>query len=104
MKLAIVGSTDLKPHQTRAARHLYRLCYQGFALYETGNIIIRLDEHLVNTINYFGDEVAEGNTKVAEMLIKTYEARFDSINSPLPNQPNKAVVEEWLKDVRRAFL
>jgi predicted nucleotidyltransferase len=80
------------------ARHLMRLCYQGFHLYATGELVIRLEHP--ETFREFGEAVAEGNIGVAEELIASYETLFDMTPTVLPDGPDRDAVERWLKDVR----
>lgn len=84
------------------ARHLRRLLYQGFQLYETGSMTVRVsdpDEYF-----YFGERVAAGDLDLAERLIDRFEEWFDSTTSPLPDVPNTAAVEEFLRSTRKAML
>lgn len=98
-------SADLGHRTAKHARHLARLCNQGYELYATGNLHIRLDDP--QGVMEFGELVAQeaqsGVFDTAERLILAAEAMFDSANSPLPQYPNEEKVESWLLSARRAF-
>ena len=82
------------------ARHLMRLVEQGFALYTTGAVTIRLadpERYLA-----FGEQVA-ADPRVAVPFMAEAEARFDRARTALPDEPDSAAVEAWLLRVRRAF-
>ncbi|MBT2235646.1 hypothetical protein [Nonomuraea sp. NEAU-A123] len=75
--------------------------YQGRELYETGHLPIRLPDP--DAIRAFGERVAAGDTEEARTLLATTEKAFDTARTPLPAQPHRAVVEEWLRQVRIAY-
>jgi predicted nucleotidyltransferase len=91
-------SADTRKRTAKHARHLMRLCYQGFHLYATGELVIRLEHP--ETFREFGEAVAEGDIGVAEELIASYETLFDMTPTVLPDEPDRDAVERWLKDVR----
>ncbi|MEU7616290.1 nucleotidyltransferase domain-containing protein [Micromonospora rifamycinica] len=84
------------------ARHLARLLHQGRTLYATGFLEIRLADP--GWFRAFGEQVAAGALGAAEELVATAERDFDRIRTPLPDRPDEAVVECWLRDVRAAHL
>jgi predicted nucleotidyltransferase len=91
-------SADTRKRTAKHARHLARLVHQGRELYATGHLPIRLDDP--DWYRDFGDRVAEGDLAAAERLLSDAEGDFNSISSPLPDQPDEASVEEWLMAVR----
>lgn len=93
-------ASDLKKNTAKHARHLYRLCHQGFTLYTRGVLTIKLENP--QAFRDFGDRVAEGNILVAQTMISKYENYFDSFKSVLPDHPDEDRVEQWLLEVRRA--
>lgn len=94
-------SADTRKRTAKHARHLMRLCVQGFHLYATGELVIRLDNP--GDFHALGDRVADGDIEAARALITEYAHRFDSTPTVLPDQPDEAPVEAWLLRVRREF-
>lgn len=94
-------SADTRKRTAKHARHLYRLCEQGYELYTTGTLRIRLEQP--QRFLDFGEQVAAGNIDVARDLMAGYEAAFDAATTVLPDQPDEQVVEEWLLRVRAHF-
>ncbi|MDI6100851.1 nucleotidyltransferase domain-containing protein [Actinoplanes sp. NEAU-A12] len=94
-------SADTRKRTAKHARHLLRLCSQGLELYTTGDLVIRLE----NPQRYrdFGDRVAAGDVGHARDTMARYEAAFDEGPSVLPEEPDRAVVEDWLLRVRAAY-
>jgi predicted nucleotidyltransferase len=99
-KKIINGMSDRRT--AKHARHLARLIFQGTRLYAQGELVIRLDDP--QWFLDFGDEVAGGNPDRARELLARAEDDFDRISSPLPDQPDEAVVDDWLRSVRAAHL
>lgn len=94
-------SADTRKRTAKHARHLLRLCHQGFLLYDTGRLEIRLEDP--QRFLDFGERVAGGDIDHARQVMADYERRFDECFTALPAEPDKAVVEAWLLRVRRAF-
>jgi len=84
------------------ARHLRRLCAQGYELYTTGHLRIRLENP--QEFLDFGERVAGGDTGAARAMIAWYEDAFDTATTALPTEPDTGPVEDWLLRVRRTFL
>lgn len=95
-------SADTRKRTAKHARHLYRLCEQGYELSATGSLRIRLE----NPQRYldFGRQVADGDIEAAREMIASYEADFDTVATVLPDEPDTATVEAWLLRVRAAYL
>jgi predicted nucleotidyltransferase len=93
-------SSDLKNRTAKHARHLLRLLHQGFGLYSTGHLEIRLEDPTL--FHEFGDAVAL-NPEVAEEQLVAFEARFAQTPPALPKEPDVAPIEAWLQQVRRNF-
>ncbi|MET8006158.1 nucleotidyltransferase domain-containing protein [Nonomuraea glycinis] len=91
-------SADTRRRTAKHARHLARLLKQGRELYETGHLPIRLEHPEV--IRDFGERVAAGDTYLARDLLAATEKAFDAAATPLPDEPARATVEEWLRQVR----
>lgn len=97
-------SADTRKRTAKHARHLMRLCYQGYTLYASGLLVIELDRPEV--FMEFGEAVASGpvGMALAKSMISGYEEKFDSTTSVLPDQPDEPAVEKWLQRVRAAHL
>jgi predicted nucleotidyltransferase len=95
-------SADTRKRTSKHARHLYRLCAQGYELYATGALRIRLEEPW--RFHQFGDQVAAGHLDVAREMLADFEAKFDETASVLPEEPDQRTVEDWLLRVRKAYL
>lgn len=93
--------SKMRKRQSKHGRHLLRLLDQGYELYTTGRLPIRVE----NPARYveFGERVAE-DPEVARPVLAEAEAKFDTARSALPDQPDEAEVERWLLRVRRAHL
>lgn len=93
-------SADTRKRTAKHARHLYRLCAQGFELYDTGQVRIGLDNP--QAFLDFGEQVAAGDIAAARLMMARYESKFDECFTALPERPDTATVERWLLRVRRA--
>lgn len=91
-------SSDVRLRTAKHARHLFRLCYQGWHLYATGQLIIEVDEP--RRFHQFGDRVADGDLDAAREMLTHYENLFNRTTSPLPEHPNPTAAEHWLHRVR----
>jgi hypothetical protein len=92
-------SADTRKRTAKHARHLMRLCHQGYELYATGHLRIRVDDP--EEYHRFGEQVA-ADAMVALPMLKHFEALFDTTTSVLPDQPDEAPAEAWLRRVRAA--
>ncbi|MFJ8110541.1 DNA polymerase beta superfamily protein [Streptomyces sp. NPDC096132] len=82
------------------ARHLKRLCAQGYELYATGQLTIRVDDP--ESYHRFGEQVA-ADPEAALSLLRDFEEKFTGTRSVLPEQPDETAAEAWLRRVRRHF-
>lgn len=95
-------SSDTAKRTAKHARHLYRLCWQGYELYSGRGLRVRVDDpqRFIN----FGESVAAGDISLAKDMLNEYEQKFKDIKSPLPDSPDTQTVEKWLLSVRRSML
>ena len=93
-------SADTRKRTAKHARHLMRLCHQGYDLYATGRLNLRVDDP--DAYRRFGEEVA-ANPDAAVPLLSRFEDAFHTTRSVLPDQPDEAAAQAWLLRVRAAF-
>lgn len=94
---------SLEKRREKHARHTMRLLWQGYELYTTGVLPMRVE----NPQHYF--DFAESirddpEADAARQLIATYEEKFDTAKTVLPTEPNEPPLEDFLQRVRRAHL
>ena len=91
-------SADTRKRSAKHSRHLMRLCVQGKQLWDTGELVVRLE----NPEAYFefGEKVAAGNYSDASRLIRETGAHFDTADTALPDHPATDFVEDFLISVR----
>lgn len=98
-------SADTRKRTAKHARHLMRLCRQGYVLYTTGQLPIRVDSP--DSYFEFGEAVADTRTEAgirrAERFLDRMSFMFDTANSPLPDKPNEEEAEGWLHRVRHSL-
>lgn len=94
-------SADTRRRTAKHARNLARLCDQGYQLYATGKLRVRLDNPWF--YQQFGEQVASGDLDTAEALLAAAEANFDETRPALPEKPDERAVEDWLLRVRREY-
>ncbi|WP_086770263.1 nucleotidyltransferase domain-containing protein [Streptomyces bobili] len=93
-------SADTRKRTAKHARHLKRLCGQGYELYTTGKLTIRVDDP--ESFHRFGEQVAD-DPETALPLLRRYETAFEEARSVLPEQPDERAADGWLRKVRRNF-
>jgi hypothetical protein len=91
------ASPETRNRVAKHARHLRRLCHQGFTLYAGGRLEIEVDDP--QAYFAFGEEVAR-DAMAALPMLTAYEERFDRTPSALPDEVDEAPVEAWLRRVR----
>lgn len=85
------------------ARHLYRLLGQGWELYSTGRLEVRVADR--EACFEFGREVAnDPDADAARILLAHTQDLFDRARSPLPDEPHTVEIDLWLRNLRRADL
>lgn len=95
-------SADTRKRTAKHARHLLRLCHQGITLYHEGWLMVRLDDP--DRYRRFGEDVAAGNTGLARDVLEETERAMNARKTVLPDRPDHATVEKWLRKVRRHYL
>jgi len=91
--------SKMRARSAKHGRHLLRLLDQGYALYSTGILPIKVQDR--QRYFDFGEQVAV-NPDAAIPVLAAVEAKFDTARSPLPDRPDEDRVERWLRAVRRA--
>jgi uncharacterized protein len=89
--------SDTRKRVQKHARHLLRLMYQGYTLYATGTLPIRLDDP--ETYHKFGKAVAE-DPDVAQDMLSYYAAKFRGTDTVLREKPNTELVETIVLNTR----
>lgn len=82
------------------ARHLKRLCTQGYELYATGELAVRVEDP--ESYHRFGEQVA-ADPEAALPLLRGFEDAFAGTRGVLPEQPDERAADAWLRRVRRQF-
>ncbi len=95
---------DKRQRQAKTGRHLARNLHQGLFLYATGQLEVRLDLATVDRCRGLGLRAADGELAPLEKLLGDYERRFAEAASPLPERPDAARVDTWLRDTRVRLL
>lgn len=94
---------SLETRREKHARHTMRLLWQGYELYTTGVLPIRVPDP--EPYFEFGRRIREDpEAKAARELIAQYELKFDAATTVLPQGPDEAPLEDLLQRVRRAYL
>jgi hypothetical protein len=94
---------SLETRREKHARHTMRILWQGYELYTTGTLPIRVPAP--ELLFEFGQRVAhDPDARAAETLIAEYEAKFDDARTVLPAEPTEAPLEDLLQRIRRAHL
>lgn len=92
---------SLETRREKHARHTMRLLYQGYELYTTGNLPIRVPDPAPYFA--FGEQIRDDPEAVsAKALIAEYEDKFDRARTVLPDDPDEAPLEDFLQRVRAA--
>jgi hypothetical protein len=83
--------------RSKNARHLLRLLDQGLDAYRTGELRIKVEEP--QRYFTFGAQ-ASVDPGIAAKKIAEAEEAFTRTKSPLPLEPDRARVEQWLCNFR----
>lgn len=89
--------SKMRARAAKHGRHLLRLLDQGYGLYSTGKLTIRVTDPSWYIDN--GNRIAE-NPEHARQFLADAEEKFNTTRSPLPDRPDEATVERWLHHVR----
>lgn len=81
-------------------RHILRLLQQGFELYSTGKITVRVNN--ADWLRQQGEEIA-AEPAYALQFLHEYEEKFNNTPSALPDYPDEAAVDRWMRAVRNWF-
>jgi predicted nucleotidyltransferase len=102
-KLLSRGDAALSPEVRRRslkhARHMVRLVETGVELHHTGHLRIRLADP--DRVRALAEEIV-ARPEAGERLIARAESEFDR-PGVLPEQPDEAAAEAWLRRVRQEF-
>ncbi|MFE7800392.1 DNA polymerase beta superfamily protein [Nocardia sp. NPDC057440] len=91
------------PRLAKHARHTLRLLWQGYELYTTGVLPVRLPDP--EPYFDFGRQMMEESGETAaKALIADYEQKFDTAKTALRQCPDEAPLEDFLQRLRRAHL
>ncbi|MFD0366207.1 DNA polymerase beta superfamily protein [Nocardia sp. GCM10030253] len=91
------------PRLAKHARHTLRLLWQGYELYTTGVLPVRLPDP--EPYFEFGRQMMEESGEAtAKALIAEYEQKFDTAKTVLPQRADEAPLEDFLQRLRRAHL
>lgn len=93
----IFGS-DLAKRTQKHARHLRRLVEQGYDLYTTGRLSVKVADP--EAIHEFGRQV-EADPEVSVAYMADAEEKFRRAKTALPMRPREERVEKWLIHVRK---
>ncbi|MGV9742835.1 nucleotidyltransferase domain-containing protein [Nocardia farcinica] len=94
---------SLENRREKHARHLMRLLWQGYQVYTTGHLPIRVEDP--DRFHEFGRRIAaDPEAAAARALLAEYEHKFDTARTVLPAHPNEAPLEDLIQRVRRAHL
>ena len=90
-------SADTRKRTEKHARHLKRLCWQGFTLYSEGWLPITVEDP--DSYHEFGRAVADDASHAGAMIAE-YEGLFNTTETVLPENPDEDAAVQWLLEVR----
>lgn len=91
-------SSDTKHRTAKNSRHILRLLHQGRGLWNTGELVIRLEDPQVYFD--FGERVEAGDLSVVRKVLDEAEEHFET-NTLLPEYPRTDEIEDFLIEARR---
>jgi hypothetical protein len=98
-------SSDTRTRVEKHARHLLRLIDGGVQLYTTGHLDVRLaDPERYHAFGRYVVDDTEAALSHASNLLDAAYTKLDRESSPLPETPDYAAADEWLRSVRRRLL
>lgn len=84
------------------ARHVARLLFQGYQLYRTSTLPVKLPyPHMIRRL---GDWAAQGDLEPLKRYFGSHVDKFNNNTSPLPDEPDARVIDNWLYEVRMSYL
>ena len=90
--------SDTRKRAEKHARHLARLINQGFALYSEGHLEVRVEDP------EWYHEFSACGPEVWTSWFEENKGKFDTVKSALPEHPDTAAAERWLRKVRYEML
>ena len=90
---------EQRAKSAKHARHLVRLLHQAEQLHTSGELILRLADP--DRVRRLGEAIADEPDRARPLLARAEEV----LSGPgvLPDAPDEAAAEDWLRRVRRAF-
>lgn len=99
---AMPWGDNVKSWVSGTAQDMLRLCWQGHQLLLTGELPVRVDDP--HRFHAFGQKVADGHLEAAGAVLSQYRDRFALAKSSLPEEPDRAAVDRWMRFVRLRYL
>lgn len=84
------------------ARHVARLLHQGYQLYRTSTLPVKLDN--AEAVRFIGQQAGDGDFELLRRYFASHEDKFNANPSPLPEKPDTQVIDNWLHEVRMSHL
>lgn len=103
LKRRQVFDKELPGRTEKHARHLLRLLEQGYQLYTTGELDVRIESDRRGDFFEFGKDVAN-DPSMGDAVLDRYKRLFDEAKTVLPSEPDTAKVNSWLLMVREELL
>lgn len=92
--------SDLKNRTAKHARHLMRLLHQGYTLYTTGELPIRLEDP--EKYHRFGAYVSF-DSRYATEAMDEYRDKFENSSPAIPEKADRDKVEELIQWIREVY-
>lgn len=100
--LGAINAEGRKRKLAKHARHVARLLYQGYQLYRTSTLPVRLPN--AGLVREIGEAAGEGDNGPLRRFFASHEAKFNGNPSALPEFPDKQIIDNWLYEVRMSYL
>lgn len=84
------------------ARHVARLLYQGYQLYRTSTLPVKLPNAML--IREIGEAAGDGDLEPLRRYFTSHVDKFNNNTSPLPGQSDTRIIDTWLHEVRMSYL
>ncbi|MEV5646918.1 nucleotidyltransferase domain-containing protein [Nocardia sp. NPDC052254] len=88
--------------RAKQARHSMRLLWQGYQLYTTAVLPIRLPDP--DRVHDFGEHAAAEGADPVRALLAEYETAFDTATTALPGEPDEQPIDDLLQRIRQVYL